>query len=578
MQHLWNLGVNSRPPEPQRTMELAICLSVGTILFLSLFPLCQTRLARPPRWRCPIACNCTIDNVLCDGSTYIPSTYSTDIVSVSIMRCRFPAIPPGSFTHSMSLQILLFTSCSFDTIADDAFQGLKNLEYLFIENNRIKSISRNAFRGLRLLVHLSLSNNRLESLPRSLFLNLPAVKHIDLRGNPMHCGCPIKWLMQWKRGVGKNIGLWPPLPCEEPAKHRGKSLMDLSEKDFYCVNSSLVRRWAFKFPSLSVQSFEFLSDHFVAIAHPFEGRCTFLEWDHSGHVFRHYDSIKGVSVVSCLPIVIGDQLFVVVAQLFGGSSVYRLDPSPSLISPFRLLQHLPDIRKPNDIEAFTTGDGEHYFIITDSAKSGASTLYRWDGRGFYPHQKLPRWYKDTDAEPLLLSGSQHLIISSSSQRPVVYRFEDKHLRRLTDIPEAWDVYAVKHFTDPEDGIFACLVRYMGDSSLVRWDGSMFKELQQIPSRGSHVFQPLYLGRRWYALLGQDFGYTWVYKMEKWEHWEVEDGSEREKQKGPLVPMQELKVVEARAFTSIRVRGRQFIFVASFGGATGVYEYVEEESI
>lgn len=278
-----------------------------------------------------------------------------------------------------------------------------------------------------------------------------------------------------------------------------------------------------------------------------------------------------------MPLVIGKQLFMVVAQLFGGTYVYRRDLSPGSDSAFRPFQHFPNVRKPNDIESFTSTEGDLYLIIADSAKSGASTLYRWNGVGFYPQQQLTRWYRDTDAEPLMLSGYPHLIMSSGSQRPLVYRFENKRLERLTDIPEAWDVYAVKHFTDAEDGVFACLVRYMGDSSLVRWDGSMFKQLQQLPSRGSHVFQPLLLGLQWHALLGNDFGYAWIYQLEKWKHWEVEETNDKEGSSGPLVPLQEIKVLEARALTAVRVQGRQFVFVASFGGDTVVYEYVETDN-
>ncbi|KAG8570037.1 hypothetical protein GDO81_014660 [Engystomops pustulosus] len=557
-------------------MRPSVCLSVGVLFFLGIIPSCRMRPKRPPRWKCPTSCNCTIDNVLCDGSNYIPTTYSLDIISVSFLRCGFQTIPSDSFAQSQTLQILLFTSCSFEEISDDAFLKLKHLEYLFIENNNIKKISGNALRGLRSLIHLSLANNHLESLPSGLFRTLTAIKHIDLRGNPLHCDCQIKWLVQWVHGAGKNVALWPPLPCEEPPKFKGKGLHELSDTDFYCMSSNIVQRWTFKLPSLSVKAFEYNSEQYVVITHPFEGRCTFLEWDHVAYQFRYYDTIKGISVVSCLPLVIGKQLFVVVAQLYGGTSVYRLDPSPGSPSAFHRFQHFPDIRKPNDLESFTSAEGEHYFIIADSAKSGASTLYRWDGRGFYPQQQLPRWYRDTDAEPLILSGSPHLIMSSGSQRPLVYRFENKHLERLTDIPEAWDVYAVKHFTDAEDGIFACLVRYMGDSSLVRWDGSMFRQLQQLPSRGSHVFQPLLLGQRWHALLGNDFGYTWIYQLEKWKHWEIEETNDKEGPIGPLVPLQELKILEARAFTTVQVRGRQFIFVASFGGDTVVFEYVEKD--
>ncbi|XP_068097887.1 leucine-rich glioma-inactivated protein 1-like isoform X2 [Hyperolius riggenbachi] len=561
-------------------MEWTMRLSFWSILFFSLFPsglMRAPRRPKPPRWKCPASCNCATDNVLCDGAAGIPSTYSADIISVSFLRCGFSVIQTDSFAPSQTLQILLFTSCTFQTISDDSFLKLKHLEYLFIENNKIKSISKNAFHGLRSLIHLSLANNHLESLPSGLFRPLSAIKHIDLRGNPLQCNCQMKWLVQWIHGPGKKIAVWPPLPCEEPTKMKGRTLTELSEKDFHCVTGNIVQRWSFKFPSLSVKSFEYQSEQYVVIAHPFEGSCTFLEWDHVAYQFRYFDTIKGIAVISCLPLVIGKQLFVVVAQLFNGTFVYRRDPSLGTITTFRMFQHFPDIRKPNDIESFTSLEGDHYFIIADSAKSGASTLYRWNGVGFYPQQRLPRWYRDTDAEPLILSGYPHLIMSSGSQRPLVYRFENKRLERLTDIPEAWDVYAVKHFTDAEDGVFACLVRYMGDSSLVRWDGSMFKQLQQLSSRGSHVFQPLFLGLRWHAFLGNDYGYAWVYQLEKWKHWEVEETNDKEGPSGPLVPLQELKVFEARALATVHVRGRQFIFVASFGGETVVYEYVEQEN-
>ncbi|KAG9482835.1 leucine-rich glioma-inactivated protein 1-like [Eleutherodactylus coqui] len=557
-------------------MRLSISLSVGVLFFLEFIPLCLMRAKRPPKWKCPPSCNCTFDSVLCDGTSYIPSTYSVDIISASFLRCGFQTIPSESFAQSQTMQILLFTSCSFEEISDDAFIKLKHLEYLFIENNNIKKISANALRGLRSLIHLSLMNNHLESLPSGLFRTLTAIKQIDLRGNPLHCDCQIRWLVQWAHGPGKSVVMWPPSPCEEPAKLKGKGLHELTDSDFYCKSGNIVQRWTFKLPSLSVKAFEYNQEQYVVITHPFEGKCTFLQWDHVAYEFRYYDTIKGIAVVSCLPLVIDKQLFVVVAQLYGGTSVYRRDPTPVSPAAFHRLQHFPDIRKPNDIESFTSTQGEHYFIIADSAKSGASTLYRWDGRGFYPQQQLPRWYRDTDAEPLILSGSPHLIMSSGSQRPLVYRFENKHLERLTDIPEAWDVYAVKHFTDAEDGIFACLVRHMGDSSLVRWDGSMFRELQQLPSRGSYVFQPLLLGQRWHALLGNDLGYSWVYQLEKWKHWEIEESNDKEGPIGPLVPLQELKVLEARSFTSVQVPGRQFIFVASFGGNTVVFEYGEKE--
>ena len=82
-----------------------------------------------------------------------------------------------------------------------------------------------------------------------------------------------------------------------------------------------------------------------------------------------------------------------------------------------------------------------------SLQAGSTTVYKWNGNGFYSHQPLHPWYRDTDVEYLEISNKAHLILSSSSQRPVVYQWNRglKRFDRRTDIPEMEDVFAVKHF-------------------------------------------------------------------------------------------------------------------------------------
>lgn len=80
-------------------------------------------------------------------------------------------------------------------------------------------------------------------------------------------------------------------------------------------------------------------------------------------------------------------------------------------------------------------------------QAGSTTVYKWNGNGFYSHQSLHHWYRDTDVEYLVISNKAHLILSSSSQRPVVYQWNrsQKLFERRTDIPDMEDVFSVKHF-------------------------------------------------------------------------------------------------------------------------------------
>lgn len=77
-------------------------------------------------------------------------------------------------------------------------------------------------------------------------------------------------------------------------------------------------------------------------------------------------SSPGTSTVVCKPLVIDDLLFVIVAQLFGGSHIYQRDTSANRFIKIQDIDILK-IRKPNDIETFMI-DGESFFVIADSSK------------------------------------------------------------------------------------------------------------------------------------------------------------------------------------------------------------------
>lgn len=74
--------------------------------------------------------------------------------------------------------------------------------------------------------------------------------------------------------------------------------------------------------------------------------------------------------------VINNHLFVIVAQLFGGSHIYKRDTSANKFIKIQDIDILK-IRKPNDIETFVI-DGESFFVIADSSKVGCfsfSSIY-----------------------------------------------------------------------------------------------------------------------------------------------------------------------------------------------------------
>uniref|UniRef100_A0A8C0H3X7 LRRCT domain-containing protein n=1 Tax=Chelonoidis abingdonii TaxID=106734 RepID=A0A8C0H3X7_CHEAB len=467
---------------------------------------------RAPRWKCPIVCSCTQDNALCDRTDGVPRGLPPDITS------------------------LLFTSSTLGLIRDDAFVGLLHLEYLGQQQGRGRE-------GTCCLASAPHSPARGDSPTR------------DLRGNPFHCDCRIKWLVEWLSSTNASAELGE---CQGPGEVNGTQLSQLHLQDFDCITTALALFQSLPFQALSVEPFWYQGEQHVAITQPFAGRCSLLEWDHLDGAFRAYASINGSSPVACKPLVVEGRLLVVLAQLAGGSHVWRWEEASGR---FVRLQELGPqrIRKPNALASFRV-DGDWFLAVADSSKAGATTLFRWGGRGFYAHQALHAWHRDTHVEFLELAGQPSLILASSSQRPVVYQWSrpGRAFLRHTDIPDMDDVYAVKHFRLRGD-VYVCLTRFIGDSKVMRWEGSMFRDVQHMPSRGSMVFQPLGIGSHRYAVLGNDYSFSQVYRYDA--------------RSGLFVRFQELNTQAPRSFAHLAVHQRDFVFAASFKGDTQIYRHI-----
>ncbi|KAL0969905.1 hypothetical protein UPYG_G00234310 [Umbra pygmaea] len=505
--------------------------------------------------KCPSACSCSKESIICVGSSYVPRIIPNDINSLSIVNGTFSEVKETMFAHMQSLQLLLLNSNSLITIRDDAFSGLSHLEYLFIESNKIETVSKYAFRGLRDLTHLSLANNKLNALPRDSFIDLDSLIELDLRGNAFECDCRAKWLMSWLKNTNATVS---DVICAGPQEMKNKLLNNIASLHNECVSTDFILHQSVPSESLSVDTFSYKNDVYVAIAAPNTESCMVLQWDHIEMNFRTYDNITGQSIVGCKSVIIQNQVFVIVAQLFGGSHIYKFDEDQSRFSKFQDIE-VSKISKPNDIEAFQIA-GEWFFVIADSSKAGLSTLYKWNDKGFYSYQSLHEWFRDTDAEFVDLDGKSHLILASRSQVPVIYQW-NRNAQKFAlqgEIPNMEDVVAVKAFRIKEE-LYLAMTRYIGDSKVLRWSTKQFIEIQALPSRGSMILQPFFFKERQYLALGSDYTFSQIYL------WDANNKV--------FERFKEVYIMAPRSFTVVSTDRRDFIFSSSFKGNTQIFEHI-----
>uniref|UniRef100_A0A7N6B2P9 LRRCT domain-containing protein n=1 Tax=Anabas testudineus TaxID=64144 RepID=A0A7N6B2P9_ANATE len=512
-------------------------LKIWALLSVSLC--CLSQPVHPKKgFRCPSTCSCSKESIICVGSSYVPRINPNDINSLSIVNGTFSEVKEAMFAHMSSLQLLLLNSNSLTTIRDDAF----SVSFLSSSSNKIETVYKYAFRGLRDLTHLSLANNKIKVLHRDLFSDLDSLIELDLRGNAFECDCRAKWLMTWLKNTNATVS---DVVCAGPEDMKDKRLNDMSSLHDECISTDFILH-------------HYKNDVYVAIAAPSAESCLVFQWDHIEMNFRTYDNITGQSIVGCKTVVIENEVFVIVAQLFGGSHIYKFDEDQSRFSKFQDIE-VSKISKPNDIEAFQIG-ADWFFVIADSSKAGLSTLYKWNNKGFYSYQSLHEWYRDTDAEFLDLDGKAHLILASRSQVPVIYQWSRSNQKFVLqgEIPNMEDVVAVKHFRIKEE-LYLAMTRYIGDSKVLRWGAKQFAEIQALPSRGSMILQPFTFKERYYLALGSDYTFSQIYL------WDDD--------KKLFDRFKEVYIQAPRSFTMVSTDRRDFMFASSFKGNTQIFEHI-----
>ncbi|XP_063777963.1 leucine-rich repeat LGI family member 2 isoform X2 [Pseudophryne corroboree] len=501
------------------------------LLIFILFGCMQQAVQLKKPVKCPSTCSCSKESVICVGSSWIPRTVPSDISSLSLVNGTFSEIKDRMFSHLPSLQLL------------------------FIEGNKLETTSRHSFRGLRDLTHLSLANNHIKTLPRDIFSDLDSLINLDLRGNRFECDCKAKWLFSWLKMTNSTVS---DVLCVGPSEYQWKKLNELTSFNSDCITTDFVVHQILPHQSVSVDTFQYKDDVFVAIAQPSMENCMVLEWDHIEMNFRSYDNITGQSIVGCKAILIDDQVFMVVAQLFGGSHIYKYDESWAKFTKFQDIEVLR-ISKPNDIELFQI-EGEIFFVIADSSKAGLTTVYKWNGKGFYTHQSLHEWFRDTDAEFIEMDEKPHLVLSSRSQVPLILQWNKSTQKFIpySDIPNMEDVLAVKSFK-MKDGLYISLTRFIGDSKIMKWNSKQFVEIQALPSRGAMALQPFAFRDRYYLALGSDYTFSQIYQ------WDSE--------KKTFEKFKEIYIQAPRSFTAVSTDRRDFVFASSFKGNTQIFEHV-----
>uniref|UniRef100_A0A673KI42 Leucine-rich repeat LGI family, member 2b n=1 Tax=Sinocyclocheilus rhinocerous TaxID=307959 RepID=A0A673KI42_9TELE len=431
--------------------------SIRKCLLVTLLFICSFQLSRSKRI---FKCTCTTDSINCVGSPLIPPTIAYQVTTLCKCNIMFNFLAYSGICSLLSL----LSSNSFSEIKEDAFSGLPHLEYLFIEGNKIEEINKYAFRGLRDVTHLSLANNNLKTLPRGLFL-------IYLCGNMFHCDCESMWLMLWLK---RSNAITSDVYCASLSGMKGVLLKDVPEKHSKCVSTDFVEHQIVNTQSI----------------------CIIMEWDHIETKFRPFDNITGRSVVGCRSVLINEQAFVIVSQLFDGFLVYKYDQAQNKFTQFQAVEMF-NVSKPNDIEVFQIGD-DWFFLIVDSSKAF-----------------LHEWFRDTDAEFFYLDGKSVLILVSRSQVPVIYQWNKSTQKFVLhdEIANMDDIVSVKAFRI-NDVLYLAFACYIGDLKVMKWTGKHFEEVQGFPSRGATVLQPIKFKDQHYLILSSDYSFFQIFRWDE----------------------------------------------------------------
>lgn len=137
----------------------------------------------------------------------VPGNSFGDLSALRVLNLNhnnISSIEVGIFSDLVSLQELQLSGGSFREIEAGAFTGLENLQKLKISHNpNLVTVRPGAMKNLARLTLLDLQSNSLPHIPAEV--NHESLALIDLRGNPLECGCALRWLTTWLRRFNESL-------------------------------------------------------------------------------------------------------------------------------------------------------------------------------------------------------------------------------------------------------------------------------------------------------------------------------------------------------------------------------------
>lgn len=219
-----------------------------------------------------------LDEVPSQSFSYLPL-----LRTLKINANNISSLIPESFNALVNLEELQMNNATFKEIQQGVFDGLDSLKRLEVAYNpSLKNIESSALDKLTNLLYLNLNSDSLASLSE---VSSEKLSRLDLRGNPLNCGCDLKWLTRWlkksnetsrsneltnshlydiQNHLGDNQAFWRDsrmtnelhnLTCSGPPALFGKMVAELPENKLECLKPNSDLNVHIGFATLFVISF-----------------------------------------------------------------------------------------------------------------------------------------------------------------------------------------------------------------------------------------------------------------------------------------------------------------------------------
>uniref|UniRef100_UPI00358F96DB leucine-rich repeat and immunoglobulin-like domain-containing nogo receptor-interacting protein 2 n=1 Tax=Myxine glutinosa TaxID=7769 RepID=UPI00358F96DB len=155
------------------------------------------------------------------------SFQSLNLTSLSLTHTNLTAVPHDALRPLINLRVLNLSSNPISIIESRTFSLLSHLQEIHLSGALLCNIEAHAFHGLKKLKVINFARNQLQTLEQNAFEVPGSIQVLRLDGNPLACDCRLLWILQRRQKM--SFEEKPPI-CSKPARARGMSFRDLSDK------------------------------------------------------------------------------------------------------------------------------------------------------------------------------------------------------------------------------------------------------------------------------------------------------------------------------------------------------------